>query len=119
MADSGTLATSGQVLLSIGANASAAQILEANTNIWILMAEAEISLISNRDIVTNYASIGTNYKQSLAAIAAARAAMHGINQDQDNWTLAVTQSKLNVLESIWQEGKAILKDKDAIETMGL
>ena len=37
MADSGTLATTAQVLLAIGANGNAAQILDANTNTWILI----------------------------------------------------------------------------------
>jgi len=117
MADAGTLATSAQVLLAIGANGSAAQILEANTNYWILFAESEMSIEAEYDFVTNYASIGTKYKQFLASVASARAAMFGINQNQNTWQLATAQSKLNVLDSIWQAGLKILRDKNKLATM--
>lgn len=119
MADEGTLATTAQVLLAIGEGASAAQILEANTNIWIKMAEADMSTIAHRDIVTNYASIGANYKQFLAAMAANRAAFYAINQDQDSWQIEAAQSKLNVIDNIWNDGVKILENKDKIALMGL
>ena len=44
MAAAGTLATDAQILLAIGANASAAQILGTNTDIWILMAESDMEI---------------------------------------------------------------------------
>jgi len=44
MVDAGTLATTAQVLFMLGENAGANQILEANTNYAILMAESEIYL---------------------------------------------------------------------------
>jgi hypothetical protein len=119
MADAGTLATTAQVLLAIGAGASATQVLEANTNYWILMAESEMSLEAETDLVTNYASIDAKYKQALAAIASARAAMHAINQNPNSWQLATAQSKLNVLDSIWQSGLKMLRDKNKIDTLGL
>ena len=50
MADSGTLATTAQVLLAIGEGASANQILEANTNIWILMAESDMEVEAGQNI---------------------------------------------------------------------
>ena len=57
--DEGTLATTAQVLLAIGQNGSAAQILEANTNYWILMAESDmekafgggIGLVANLSLI--------------------------------------------------------------------
>ena len=117
--DEGTLATSAQTLLAIGYGASAAQILEANTNYWILMAESEMSAIAEIDLVTNYATIDSEYKQYLASIASARAAMYGINQNQNSWQLATAQSKLNYLNSIWEAGKKWLADKDNIVLLGL
>ena len=104
MAAAGTLATDAQILLAIGANASAAQISATNTDIWILMAEADIYAESGVDFVTNYASVKANLKQFLAALASTRAAWYGISQDQGNWSLAVTQSKLNIANSIWKRG---------------
>jgi len=119
MADEGTLATTAQVLLAIGQDAGTTQILEANTNIWILQAESDMSMIAHRDIVTNYASVGANYKQFLAQMAANRAAWYAIQQNQNSWTLSTTQSKLNVCDVMWKEGKKILEDKDKIALMGL
>ena len=119
MADEGTLATTAQVLLAIGQDASATQILEANTNIWIKMAESDMSIEAKRDIVTNYSSIGANYKQFLAAVAAHRAAFYAIHQNQSSWPLSTTQSKLNVINDIWQSGRKNLQDKDRLALMGL
>ena len=119
MVDAGTLATTAQVLLAIGENASADQILEANTNYWILMAESDIYIESGEDFVTNYASLTALTKQSLASLASHRAAFYAINQDQNSWQLATAQSKLNVIDAIWQAGLKHLKDSDKIGLMGL
>ncbi len=114
MVDSGTLATTAQVLLAIGEGASAVQVLEANTNIWILQAEALIFLETDTDYVnaTIYAALAANVKQSLALCAASKAGMLGINQDQDNWSLATTQSKLNVLDILYNEALDRIKAVD-------
>jgi len=121
MAAAGTLATDAQILLAIGANASAAQILGTNTDIWILMAEADMETAAGNGVglVANYASITASYKQWLAMVASHRAAFYGINQNPNSWTLATAQSKLNVIDSIWQEFKVKIKDKDVIDDMGL
>ena len=120
MADAGTLATTAQVLLAIGEDADTAQILEANTNIWILFAESEMEVIvKGKGLVVNYGTITSTYKQFLAMTSAARAAMHGINQSQSSWQLSISQSKLNVLDSIWKAGKKLLEEQDVIEAMGL
>ena len=121
--DEGTLATSAQVLLAIGQNGSAAQILEANTNRWILMAESDMEkqFGGNIGLVANYASINAAHKQWLAMVASHRAAFYGINQDQNTWALATTQSKLNVCDSIWLGFLSDLKSRsaDIVSDMGL
>ena len=123
MADAGTLATTAQVLLAIGENPSAAQELEANTNIWILYAEADIEKAfgDNVGIVANYASITATHKQWLANIAADRAAWYGIDHNQNSWQLATTQSKLNVKLAKWNEFLKDLKNHkaDLLADMGL
>ena len=103
MADAGTLATTAQVLLAIGNAASADQILEANTNIWILYAESDMEKAfgNNIGLVANYDNITAAMKQWLAMVASSRAAFHAINENQTSWQLATAQSKLNVLDSIW------------------
>lgn len=119
MADEGTLATTAQVLLAIGKDATTNQISEVNTNIWILMAEADMSIEANRDIKANILDVPENYKQFLASMASNRAAFYAINNNQNAWQLATTQSKLNVIDAIWKAGLTVLRDKDKIATLGL
>ena len=121
MADSGTLATTAQVILAIGEYAAADQILIDNTNIWILMAESEMEVEAGNGVglVANYASITASYKQWLALVASQRAAFYAINQNPNAWALATAQSKLNVINDIWQDFKKKIKDKDVIDSMGL
>ena len=121
MADTNTLATSAQILLAIGQNASTAQVLEANTNIWGAFAESEMETQFGNKIglVANYANITAAAKQWLAVIMSSRAAFHGINQDQNSWQLATTQSKLNVLDSVWIGFLSDLKNNKADITSDL
>ena len=109
MAAAGTLATDAQILLAIGANASSVQISATNTEIWIVMVEADMEMEAKEvGLVANYSSINAATKQWLALVASHRAAFYAINQNQNTWQLATTQSKLNVIDSIWQEGRARL-----------
>lgn len=118
-----TLASSSQVLLAIGANASAVQISSTNTDIWTLYAESEIEKAfgNNIGIVANYGSITASWKQWLAAVAADRAAWRAINQNQNTWQLATTQSKLNILNATWKGFLSDLKNNkaDIVTDMGL
>tara|TARA_R100000789_G_scaffold33085_1_gene36586 strand:- start:145 stop:486 length:342 start_codon:yes stop_codon:yes gene_type:complete len=109
MADEGTLATTAQVLLAIGENASATQILEANTNYWILYAESIMSSDVGYDLVTNYATLTDYWKQMIAMAAASKAAIFGLTQNQNTWQLATTQSKLNVLNTEYREAMEIIR----------
>jgi len=123
MADTGTLCTTAQTLLAIGANANAAQVLEANTNIWTAFAESDMEKAfgDNIGLVANYASITAANKQWLAMVCSHRAAFYAINQDQNAWGLATTQSKLNVCDSIWQGFLSDLKTNkaDIVSDLGL
>ncbi len=123
MTDSGTLATTAQVLLVIGQNGSAEQILEANTNTWILIAESDMekSFGDKIGLVANYGSITAANKQWLAGVAMHRAAFYGINQNQNSWQLSTTQSKLNVCDSIWIGFLSDINKKksDIIKDLGL
>ena len=109
MADSGTLATKAQVLLAIGQDASAAQILEANTNIWILQAESLMSTDIDYDLVTNIGEFSSYQLQTIALAASSKAAMIGINQNQNAWSLATTHSKLNVLDTLYKDSIEMIR----------
>ena len=126
MADEGTLANTAQVLLAIGQNASTEQKLEANTNIWILMAESDMEkafgkLGNTPGLVANFSNIKASYTQWLAGVAADRAAWRAINQNQNTWPLATSQSKLNVLNATWKGFLSDLKDNSSeiVTEMGL
>lgn len=121
MADEGTLATTAEVLLAIGENAGDNQVLEANTNIWVKWAEGDMSVVADNDLVSNYSSITTNWKRYFAEVAANRASWYAINQNQNQWSLATTQSKLNVCLESWKKYENWLKDNraDTLSTVGL
>ena len=122
MAAAGTLATDAQILLAIGENASTAQKLATNTDIWILMAESDMEkAFGGEGIVANYASITASYKQWLALIASHRAAFYAINHNQNTWQLATSQSKLNICNNIWKGFLSDLKGNksEIIAEMGL
>lgn len=113
MAGAGTLATDAQILLAIGADASAAQVLGTNTDIWILMAESDMEMEAKEiGLVANIASFSAAKKQWLALVASQRAAFYAINQNQNQWSLATAQSKLNVIDAIWQEARPRLAALD-------
>ena len=118
MAAAGTLATDAQILLAIGQDASAVQVLGTNTDIWILIAESDIYIESGQDFVTNYASVTAVGKQYLAGKASNRAAWYAINQNQNTWQLATSQSKLNVLDDSWQGFLKDMKDADKLALLG-
>ena len=121
MAAAGTLATDAQILLAIGANASAVQISATNTDIWILMAESdmEVEAENKLGLVANYATITAANKQWLALVASHRAAFYSINSNQNTWQLSTSQSKLNVCDSIWQDFKEKIKNKDVVDDLNL
>jgi len=110
-----TLSTEAQILLAIGQNASATQISGANVEIWGLIAESdmETQMGDNVGLVANYAGITAANKQWLAGVASHRAAFYAINQNQNSWDLATTQSKLNVCDATWQGFLSDLKAKKA------
>jgi len=121
MADTGTLCTSAQALLAIGADANAAQVLEANTNIWTAYAESDMETEAgdNVGLVANYASITAANKQWLAGVCATRTAWYAIMQDPNQWNLSTTQTKLNFCDTMWSAFIKKIKDKDTIADLGL
>ena len=123
MVDDGTLATTAQVLLAIGENASATQISLTNTNLWILMAESDMEKAfgDNIGLVANTGTTTSALKQWLAMVASHRAAFYAVSTNTDSWGLATAQSKLNVFDSIWLGFLSDLKNNkaDIIADLGL
>jgi len=115
MADEGTLATTAQVLFFVGENATANQILEANTNYAILMAEALIYVETDRDWATEWndtSKVNPLQRQAVTIAACAKAAEILVNQNQNAWQLATTTNKLNTLGSLYTETIKRIKETD-------
>ena len=118
-----TLSTDAQILLAIGENASAAQKLNTNTDIWGLMVESEMEkeFAGNKGLVANYGSIPSAMQQWLAIVHSTRVAFHAIQHNQNSWGLATTQSKLNVCDAVWKEFLSELKNNKSgiLKDLGL
>ena len=116
-----TLSTDAQILLAIGKDASSDQLSSTNTDIWRLFAESDMVVEAGQDIgfVANYSNITSANKQWLAMVHSHRVAWYAINQNQNSWSLATTQSKLNVIDTIWQEFRKKIRDKDIIDDLNL
>lgn len=112
MANVGTLVTDAQVIMFVGENATANQIIEANVDFAVLMAEALIFTETNHDFVSDYSNIDANKKQTLAFCAAAKAAEILVNQNVNAWQIATTTIKQNTLNSQYTEAIKRLKETD-------
>ena len=108
-----TLCTEAQVLLVIGQDGSTAQVLTANTTIWVNWAESDMEKAfgNNIGLVANTGTTTSALKEWLAMVCAHRAAFYAINQNQNSWQLPTTQSKLNICSSIWKGFLSDLKER--------
>jgi len=82
------------------------------------MAESDMEkafgkLGNSPGLVAKFGSITASYKQWLAGVAADRAAWRAINQNQNAWQLATSQSKLNVLNATWKGFLSDLKEQSS------
>ena len=103
MANAGTLATDPQIIFMLGENATANQIIEANVDFAILMAEAEIFLDTDTDYVATIGDQPANVKQALAFAASAKAAEILANQNPNAWQLATYTAKVNKLSGFYRD----------------
>lgn len=99
MAEEGTLCINGDVVKKAGANASATSTAEAYTNVFIKMAEAQLSTSARYDWVTNYSSISTIGKEILRDAASSYAAVQSINYDMSGFTSR--QEALTMVNILW------------------
>lgn len=99
MVDAGTLATTANIQYLAGANASATSKAEGYTNVYIKMAEAQLSSAARYDWVTNYASISAIGKEILRDAAASYAAVKVISYDMSGFTSR--QEALTMVNILW------------------
>lgn len=83
----------------------------AETDIWIVDAEALIMTIMRYDVVTNYATIQALPKLLLRQIASDLAAINCITYDMSGFTSRVeAEDMINVLRDSALRGLAIIRD---------
>lgn len=110
MAEEGTLCINADVLKKAGARASSTSSAEAYTNVYIKMAEGQLSSAARYDWVTNYSSVSTIGKAILRDAASSYAAVCVINYDMSGY-LSRTESltMVNILWAGFQKCIALLE----------
>jgi hypothetical protein len=110
MTEAGTLCGQGDVAKLSGANASATSVAEAYTNVYILLAEGELSKAARYDWVTNYASVSDIGKEILRGATAAFAAVMVLNYDMSGFTdRQEATTMLNILWVLFSETKSLFE----------
>lgn len=94
-----TLASTADVAKKAGANVSAVSIVEAYVDVYLKMAEAQLSTSARYDWVTNYSSISDIGKEILRDAATSYAAVQAINYDMANFTSR--QEALIMVNILW------------------
>jgi len=104
MAEEGTLAINADVLKKAGVNASSTSTAEAYTNIYIKMAEGQLSTSARYDWVANYSSVSAIGKQILKDAASSYAAILAMNYDPRNYTSSQEFSfQINIIWAGYQK----------------
>ena len=116
-----TFCTSGAVKLKAGANRPTDDTVLTGDNYTTLINQAE-AVINNMvqqqgvDLVTSYASLGTNVKKILEDAASSWAAMSVIAYNMDDYTsMTEAQTMLDVCTFKWNECMALLKNKTSTD----
>ena len=95
-----------------GANANATSAAVGYTDVYIDMAEGQISAMCRYDFVTNYALLTAIAKDFLKEAAATLAAIKVIMYDMSGFTTRIeAEDMVNVLWARWQEMKKIIEDQ--------
>ena len=112
MPDLGAYTKNADIVVLAGANANATAITTAETDKYVLMVEAMINDETGRNWSDLYASLNTDMGEILSLCGAAKCAQIVINYDLNSWNLATAQTKLNVLQNIYEECIKILIEKN-------
>ena len=106
MAEAGTLCINADVIKLAGVGVSSTSIAEAYTNVFILMAEAQLSASARYNWVSNYASVSSIGKEILRDAAASYAAVKAINYNMRNYTSR--QEALMMINILWASYQKVL-----------
>lgn len=99
MVEAGTLCINADVLKKAGVDASSTSTAEAYTNVFIKMAEAQLSTSARYDWVTNYSSVSDIGKEILRDAASSWAAILAINYDMSGFQSR--QEALTIVNILW------------------
>ena len=112
MAEAGTLCINADVLKFAGAGANSTYTAEAYTNVYILMAEGEVSASTRYDWVTNYSSVNDIGKEFLRLATASLAGIFAINADMSGYSSPIEADSMKLtLYTIHNNAIKMLEDK--------
>lgn len=103
-------ATTAEVQMFVGANASAVSNVAGHIDTYMSMAESIINAETGVNWSDTYAALNIDKKRILSAAAASWAAMAVINYDLGGIGRSEAQTRLNVLDSIFVKSMRLLAD---------
>lgn len=114
MADTGIFATTAEVQMKAGANASSVANTETYINSFMTQAESEINAITRYNWSDNYATLNDDVKAILKEAASNLAAMYVIIYDMSGFTSRLeATTMLDMLRDSYLRCIGILRDKQA------
>ena len=109
-----TLCVSGLAIIKAGSGVGA--VPPAAWDSWIEEAEAQISLSSRYDWVTNFGTIQTNFKPVLQAFCGNSAAIHGIKYDMSGYASRIeAEDFINVLRDELLRLGQLIRDQKGVK----
>lgn len=116
MVYTGIFATEAALNSKAGENVDATGWTEANKNIWIAEAEAEINCHCRFNFSDVYSSLNADVKHILSMVASNLVAIQGIMYNMSGYTSRVeAEDMINVLRDAALRGLSILRDKKYID----
>lgn len=116
MAYTGTIVTSAEMIFMAGENVDATGSVEANWNYLAYYAEAYLSDLVEYDIVTNWGSINTIYKQMFTEWAARNAAIALISYNMSGFSsITEAEDMINIHAYRLEKIEELLKIKTNVD----
>lgn len=120
MAYTGTIVTEAQIALMSGENVDATGSTEANHNDLAAQAEAYLSNLVKYDIVTNWTSLSSVYRQIFSEWAARYSAMTLIAYNMTGYSkLSEAEDMINIHIFRMNEIKKLLDNSDIQDFLGV
>lgn len=115
MADNGIYTKNADIQALCGVNAGATEKATAATDVYVLNVEAAIDVETGFDWSSNWADLDQTLRNVLTMTGAAKCAMIVVNANPTGYSAREREMTLDFLNSIYETGIRILKDKDGAD----